>query len=96
MPVHSSFNHAIDGNLSEAAELYLKAHQSDPSNAVYPSNLSLTHLRMGNYDIAFHYANVAVQADPKFTKVSSYSFLSGILQKSHGEYEVAQAGGMQG
>jgi len=52
----------------QAIELYSKAIELNPSNAVYHANRSISHLRLENYGYALADASKAIEADKTYLK----------------------------
>jgi serine/threonine-protein phosphatase 5 len=53
---------------SFAADLYSKAIELDPDNAVYYANRSISHLKQENFGYALSDASKAIEMDSTYTK----------------------------
>lgn len=53
----------------KAIEMYSKAIEMDPKNAVYYANRSLAHLRQESFGSALEDGILAVKSDPTYLKV---------------------------
>ena len=52
----------------QAIELYSKAIELNPTNAVYYANRSISHLRLENYGYALADASRAIETDKSYLK----------------------------
>ena len=52
----------------QAIELYSKAIELNPTNAVYYANRSISHLRLENYGYALADASRAIETDKTYLK----------------------------
>ena len=57
-----------DSHPPQAVELYSKAIELHPANAVYHANRSISHLRLENYGYALADASKAIEADKTYLK----------------------------
>lgn len=60
----------IDKEYDKAIDMYTKAIELDPKNAVYFANRSLAHLRQESFGSALEDGILAVKNDPTYLKVS--------------------------
>ena len=56
------------GKCLAAIACYTRAIEHDPSNAVYPANRAMAHLKMKQYKKAVEDCTIAVKLDKKYTK----------------------------
>jgi len=56
------------GHFLESLDLYTKAIECDPNNAVYYSNRAFAHFKLENFGSCLQDANKAIELNPKYTK----------------------------
>ena len=71
----SAWDGCADKNYMLAIELYGKAIDSDPLNAVYHANRAFAHIRIETYGSAVEDATEAIAIDPKYVKVMASLFM---------------------
>lgn len=62
------FSSSTDKEYNRAIELYTKAIELDPTNAVFFANRSLAHLRQESFGYALNDAVSSLKADPAYLK----------------------------
>lgn len=62
------FDTFLEKEYDKAIEMYTKAIESDPNNAVYYANRSLAHLRVESFGSALEDGIAAVKSDPAYLK----------------------------
>lgn len=63
-----NFCYFSDKDFSKAIEMYTKAIELKPTNAIYYANRSLAHLRQESFGFALQDGIAAVKADPTYLK----------------------------
>lgn len=58
----------LDKDYNKAIEMYTKAIELNPGNAIYYANRSLAHLRQESFGYALQDGIAAVKADPSYLK----------------------------
>lgn len=59
------------GEYSKAVDSYTEGIEQEPTNAVLFSNRSAAYLNLGEYDKAKRDAEMCIELDPKWSKVSA-------------------------
>ena len=60
--------YVANNGMFQAIELYSKAIELNPTNAVYYANRSISHLRLENYGYALADASRAIETDKTYLK----------------------------
>lgn len=59
-----------DGDYAAAVHFYSEGIENEPTNAILFSNRSAAYLKLGDFDMAKRDADMCIELDPKWSKVS--------------------------